>query len=177
MKRVKSYLGMVAAFLGLALMYNPIQAQTLTDGEIASIAVSANQIDVNYAKVALKKSHNKAVRAFANSMIKDHEGVIKQAVALATKEKITPKTNATTKSLLAGEAKEMKVLNSKSGKAFDKAYIDNEVGYHEAVISTVQNTLIPQTKNEQLKNLFVAISPVLNEHLEHAKHIQAELAK
>lgn len=179
MKRFKTISGMIAAFLGLAFVYNPAQAQTkLTDPEIASIAVTANQIDVNYGKIALRKSHNKDIRNFANTMIRDHEGVIKQAVALATKLHVTPKTNATTKSLLEGAAKTTKTLNSeKNQKAFDKAYINNEVSYHEAVISTVKNTLIPQTQNAELKNLFVTISPVLDEHLAMAKKIQAELEK
>src|SRR5699024_837077 len=116
----------------------------LTDPEIASVAVTANQIDVNYGKLALKKSHNKTVKKFAQTMVDDHTTIISEAAALAKKLGVTPKTNAVTKSLLKGETKTTKMLKSKKGKDFDKAYINNEVSYHEAVISAVKNVLIPQ---------------------------------
>ena len=68
----------------------PIMAQDkstpqLTDAEIASVAVTANQIDVDYGKIALKKSKGAEVRKFAQKMIDDHTSVINQAVALAKK--------------------------------------------------------------------------------------------
>lgn len=143
-------------------------APKLSDAEIAHVGVTANQIDVNYGKLCLDKSKNKDVRHFAETMIKDHEGVIKQASDLAAKLGVTPKDNAMSKSLMEGSAKEMKALKSLSGAAFDKAYIDNEVAYHKAVINAVKTVLIPQTQNAELKNLFVAISPVLEAHLAHA---------
>lgn len=178
MKKFKNYVCTMAALIGFAFIYTPAAAQQkpqLTDPEITSVAVTANQIDVDYGKIALKKSHNKDILDFARTMIRDHEGVIKQAVALATKLGVTPKTNAVTKSLLDNSVKIKKELNAKKGKAFDKVYIDNEVAYHEAVISTVKNVLIPETQNAELKDLFIKISPVLDGHLAHAKKVQAEL--
>ncbi|TAN02098.1 MAG: DUF4142 domain-containing protein [Chitinophagaceae bacterium] len=147
----------------------------LTDPEIASVAVTANQIDVNYGKIAVKKSKSPEIRKFAETMIKDHTDIIKQAVALATKLHVTPKTNATTKSLLEGEKKTTKLLNSKKGKAFDKAYIDNEVAYHKAVINAVQNVLIPDSQNQELKDLLTKVMPLLNSHLQMAENTQAEI--
>ncbi|MGH2644285.1 MAG: DUF4142 domain-containing protein [Chitinophagaceae bacterium] len=147
----------------------------LTDPEIASVAVTANQIDVNYGKIALRKSRNPEIRKFAETMVKDHTDIIKQAVALATKLHVTPKTNATTKSLLEGERKTTRMLNSKRGKAFDEAYIDNEVAYHKAVINAVQNVLIPACHNQQLKDLLTKVLPLLNSHLEMAENTQAEI--
>lgn len=147
----------------------------LSDPEIASVAVTANQIDVNYGKIALRKSKNKEIRKFAETMIKDHTDIIKQAVALATRLHVTPKTNATTKSLLDGEKGTTKTLDSKKGKAFDEAYIDNEVAYHKAVINAVQNVLIPDCTNQELKDLLTKVMPLLNSHLEMAENTQAEI--
>ncbi len=144
----------------------------LTDPEIASAAVTANQIDVNYAEIALKKSDNNAVRAFAQNMKKDHTSVIKQAMDLVKKLGVTPKDNAVTRSLLKQGKKRAEILKAKDGDAFDKAYIDNEVAYHEAVISTVKNVLIPETDNQQLKDLLVKVTPVLEQHLQHARKVQ-----
>lgn len=152
-------------------------APTLTDPQIAHVAVTANQIDIDYAAIAKEKSTNKDVLHFAETMASDHKGIIQKASDLAKKLGVTPEDNATSKSLMEGEAKTAKHLRSLSGAAFDKAYIDNEVAYHKAVISTVKNTLVPSTKNAELKNLLVSVEPVLDSHLEHAEMVAKEFNK
>lgn len=151
---------------------------TLNDAQIASIAVTANQIDIDYAKIALKKATNAEVKKFAQTMAKDHQNVIDQAVALAKKLNVTPEDNPTTQSLLAGSKAETPKLEAATkGADFDKAYIDNEVAYHDAVIKAVENTLIPSASNAELKNLLQTALPIFKGHLEHARAIQASLAK
>ncbi len=179
MNTLKSVSQLIAGALGMVALLSATavaqDAPKLTDPEIASVAVTANQIDVNYGKIALKRSKNAEVRKFAQNMIDDHTSVIQQAVALAKKLGVRPKDNAVTQSLLKGEKETTKMLKSKKGNAFNKAYIDNEVKYHEAVINAVKNVLIPQAQNQQLKDLLIKVSPVLNQHLEHAKRVQAGL--
>ena len=70
-------------------------------------------------------------------MINDHKAVIGQAAALAKKLGVTPKDNAVSQSLLRDAEKIKKSLLSKSGRAFNKAYVDNEVAYHKSVIAAV----------------------------------------
>ena len=151
-------------------------APKLSDPEIAHVAVTANQIDVDYAAIAKERSKNKDVVHFAETMANDHTGVIKQAVALVTKLKVTPQDNAVSQSLKAGAVKTGKMLRSLSGKAFDKAYIDNEVAYHKAVIDAVKTLLIPQAQNAELKSLLETVLPVLGSHLAHAEMVQKEFA-
>lgn len=144
----------------------------LTDPEIASVAVVANQIDIGYAEIAAKKSKNAEILDFAATMKRDHNTVIEQAVALAKKLGVTPKDNAVSKKLLADAANTKKTLNKKSGKAFDKAYVDNEVAYHKAVIGAVETLLIPETDNAELKALLQKVVPILKTHLGHAEMVQ-----
>src|SRR6185437_10855825 len=115
----KSAVWLVLSTSFLSLSASAQQSQKLTDPEIASVAVTANQIDIEYAKIALKKSKNMQVIDFAKTMEKDHGAVIKEAVALAKKLGVTPKDNPTTKAFLAGSVKTKAMLNSKKGKAFD----------------------------------------------------------
>jgi putative membrane protein len=177
MKRVIKFLSTNAIMIAF-LISGPLHAQTkLTDPEIASVAVTANQIDINYAKIAKEKSKNADILKFASTMIADHQSVIDQAVALVKKLGVTPKDNAVTKSLLAGEVTTSKMLRSKSVMDFNKAYIDNEVAYHKAVISTVQNELIPQSQNAELKALLEKVLPILKTHLSHAEMVQKMFTK
>ncbi|WP_417429447.1 DUF4142 domain-containing protein [Halpernia sp.] len=156
---------------------SPVAA--LTDAQIASIAVTANQIDIDYAKIAQGKATNPDVKMFAETMAKDHQSIIDQAVALATKLNLTPdNNNDTTKSLLDGAAKEKAKLEATAkGTDFDKAYVDNEVAYHTSVVDVVDNTLIPNAQNAELKKLLQSASPLFKAHLDHAKKVQAELNK
>lgn len=172
---LKRITGLMVGFIMLfpILIYGQ-ETITLTDPEIASVAVTANQIDVNYAKIALEKNVSSEVKQFANSMIKDHGSVIDMAVDLATKLGVTPKDNALTRQLLAGEKETKANLKSLQGKSFEKAYVDNEVAYHTAVIAAVKDVLIPQTQNKDLKALLEKVMPVLEMHLEHAKQLQAK---
>ena len=72
------------------------------------------------------------VKKFADQMITDHTGVNKSAVDLVTKLKVTPEDNPTSQSLKAGGEKNVANLKTLKGAAFDKAYIDHEVAYHQA---------------------------------------------
>lgn len=167
-------------FSAFLLFTVPLLAQNtpaLTDPEIASVAVTANQVDINYANIALKKSKNASILEFAQTMAKDHQGVIDQAVALVKRLNVTPKDNAVSKKLNADAEKTKQKLNSKSGKDFDKAYIGNEVAYHKAVVSTVETVLIPQSQNAELKGLLQQVLPVLKTHLGHAMMVESNLSK
>ncbi|HEY4109118.1 DUF4142 domain-containing protein [Puia sp.] len=147
----------------------------LSDPEIASVAVVANQNDIGYAEIAQKKSKDAEILKFAQTMSNDHKAVIAQAVALVKKLNVTPKDNAVSQKLLADAAKERKSLEGMSGKAFDKAYIDNEVAYHKAVISAVEGLLVPQAQNAELKGLLQKVVPTLKAHLAHAEMVQSNL--
>jgi putative membrane protein len=149
---------------------------TLSDPEIASVAVAANQIDIQAAQQAQAKSKNTAVLDFARTMIADHQSVIDQAVALVKKLGVTPKDNAFSQQLNSNAAKTRKSLQSKSGAAYDKAYVDNEVTYHQAVIAAVSDKLIPESQNGELKALLQSVLPVLKTHLEHAQMVQKQLS-
>ena len=147
-----------------------------TDPQIAAIVVTANQVDIDAGHLALKRSHTKDVRDFAQRMITDHTGVNKSAVELVTKLKVTPEDNPTSQSLKAGGEENIKSLKTLKGAAFDKAYVDHEVTYHEQVLDAVDKVLIPNASNPELKALLIQVRPAFVAHLEHAKRIQTSLA-
>ena len=137
------------------------QIPKLSDPEVADAAVVANKIDIGFAEIAKEKSKNTEILKFAETMTNDHNAVIAQAVALVTKLGVTPVDNAVSKQLNADAEKTKKMLRSKSSKDFDKAYIDNEVSYHKAVITAVESVLIPEAENAELKELLQIVVPAL----------------
>jgi putative membrane protein len=152
-------------------------AQGVNDAQIAAIVVTANQVDIDAGKLAKATSKNAEVTKFAQLMITDHTGVNKSATDLVTKLKVTPEDNPTAKNLKEGGVKNVTNLKTLKGAAFDKAYIDHEVDYHQAVLDAVDKTLIPGASNAELKALLVKVRPAFVAHLEHAKHLQSTLGK
>ena len=146
-----------------------------TDPQIAAIVVAANQVDIDAGKLAKKKAYDKEVKAFAQQMITDHTGVNKQATVLVKKLKVNPEENDTSRSLKQGGDDNLAKLKPLKGVEFDRAYIDHEVAYHQTVIDALDNTLVPNAKNEELKALLIKVRPAFVAHLEHAKSLQAKI--
>ncbi len=147
----------------------------VSDPQIAAIVVAANQVDIDAGKFATEKSTNPEVKQFAQTMVTDHTAVNKSAVDLVTKLKVRPESNDTSAALTAGGEKNLENLRTLDGAAFDKAYVDHEVAYHEQVIQALDTVLIPNSQNDELKALLVKVRPAFIEHLHHAKHLQAAL--
>jgi putative membrane protein len=161
---------------GLLLAATSVLAQGgPSDAQIAHIVVTANQVDIDAGKLAESKGHSADVRAFGKRMVTDHTGVNKEAVALVKKLGVKPEDNPTSQSLKKGGEDNLANLKGLKGAAFDKAYIDHEVAYHEQVLDAVDKVLIPNAKNEELKALLVKVRPAFVAHLDHAKQIQAKL--
>lgn len=145
-----------------------------TDPQIAHIAYTAGQIDIQAAQQALKKSKNKDVIAFAKDMERDHKAVNNKALALVKKLKVKPEDNPTSQALVKQAAAKRAELAKLSGKEFDKAYIDNEVAYHKTVDNALENTLIPDASNQELKDLLKTALKIFQGHEQHAEHVAAE---
>ena len=175
-------IALVTTLAAFALL-NAVHAQSNpapgvpNDAQIAMIAVVADTVDVDAGKQAAEKADSEQVKAFAETMVRDHTAVNAKAIALAKKLGVTPEESATSKSLKSDGDKMLAKLKGMSGPEFDKAYVDNEVAYHEAVIGVVTKSLIPNTKNAELKSLLESAGPIFTSHLEHAKHLQKSLNK
>jgi putative membrane protein len=168
----KSMIVFAASLLALPAV---AAAQAPNDAQIAAIVVTANQVDIDAGKLAETHGSTAEIKAFGKQMVTDHTGVNKQATVLVTKLKVKPEDNPTSESLKAGGPKNITALKVLKGPAFDKAYIDNEVTYHQQVIDALDKTLIPNASNAELKALLVKVRPAFVAHLEHAKKIQATL--
>jgi putative membrane protein len=163
----------VAAF---GLMSGAAFAQAkLTDPQIAHIAYTAGQIDIEAAKQALAKTKNQEVRAFADDMVRDHTAVNKQALALVDKLKVKPEDNATSQALTKQAEAKRTELAKLDGSAFDKAYVDNEVAYHKTVDSALETQLIPSASNGELKSLLQTALKIFQGHEQHAEMVDAKL--
>ncbi|GJL95331.1 MAG: membrane protein [Hyphococcus sp.] len=140
-----------------------------SDMEIAHIAYTAGNLDIRYAHLALAKSDNPDVREFAELMIRDHTSVNDQALALLQKLGATPVDNATSQQLSANAKAKRDELAALDGAAFDRAYAENELGYHQFVNKTVETAFIPAADNKEFKSLLGSALAVFKIHEDHAE--------
>lgn len=171
---IRSLLALVASAL-LAPCTALAQGSAPSDAQIAAIVVTANQVDIDAGRLAKARAHSQAVKDFAERMIVDHSSVNQSAVALVHRLHVAPENSPTSESLKAGGEQNLARLRGLSGSAFDAAYIDHEVAYHQSVLDAVDHVLIPSAKNEELKALLIKVRPAFVAHLEHAKQLQGSL--
>ena len=167
-----------AALAAISLLSGAAFAQGAakpTDPQIAHIAYTAGVLDVTAAKQALAKSSNKDIKSFAQDMVRDHEAVNQQALALVKKLNVTPEDNDTSRALSKQAAAKLAEMDKLKGAEFDKAYAANEVAYHKAVNGALETLLIPSATNAELKSLLQTGLKIFQGHLQHAEHVAASL--
>ncbi|WP_336492219.1 DUF4142 domain-containing protein [Methylobacterium nigriterrae] len=162
-----------SALAALVLSTAAANAQGIkpNDAQIAHIAYTAGQIDIKAADLALQKSRNKEVRAFAEDMVRDHKAVNDKALALVKKLNVTPQDNDTSKALVKQADENEVSLKKLNGSAFDKAYAENEVGFHKTVNGALETALIPSASNPELKDLLRTGLKIFQGHEQHAEHV------
>lgn len=145
----------------------------LDDATIVAIFDQANTADIETSSLAAKKAAHDDVRELGRMFAHDHDAVRKQGRELAKKLGITPtppKDDTSAKQ----QAEVMRQLQAAKGDDFDRLYLAHEVTYHEAVINAINNTLLPATKNPELKAFVAKIAPAFQGHLAAAQKLAAK---
>jgi putative membrane protein len=144
----------------------------LNDEQIAAITDGANGAEIEQGKVARLKSKDRDVQHFSAKMIAAHEEAKKNQdkLDLKTAESALGNTFGTE------AASTMNALKGAEGTAFDKAYIDAQVDEHQKLLDALNDKLIPNVKNPDLRAYLNQIQPHVAQHLKEAQVIQKALA-
>lgn len=141
----------------------------LNDLELAHVAYTADNVDIKYAHLALAISKNPVVHEFAKTMIRDHEAVNEQALALLDKLGATPQDNFLSMFIDTRGRDILDEMSKLRGDAFDKRYAENELAYHKEVNSLMTGSFIPNIENPEVKALFEAGLQIFLAHEHHAE--------
>jgi putative membrane protein len=147
----------------------------LNDANIAALLDEANAADSTDGQLASTKGTSASVKDFGRQMMRDHHMLRKQGQDLAKKLNLTPQPPAN--DTLPANAKRMhdSLTAMAKGAAWDKAYIDNEVAVHQALLSLVQSAQ-GAAQDTSLKALITKATPAVQGHLTKAQDIQGKLA-
>lgn len=150
-------------------------APALTDANIVAILDAASVADSAAGKVASTKGTHSDVVSFGKMMMGEHHALRVAGQNLAKAQSITPMAPAGDGSQAAADLNMVKLNDTAKGAAWDKAYIDHEVTYHEQVLQTATSAK-NATQNAELKALIDTAAPIIQKHLDRAKAIQSKLA-
>jgi len=158
----------------LLLSLSAAHSETVyNDREISAILMEANDADISSSKIALKRSKNSEVKAFADEMIKDHVQANHDLQRAMEKANITTIKSNKSADIKTTKKDTRKNLKSLMGIDFDKAYAENEVVVHTQILNSLDQDLIPNAKSPNLKDYLSKTRTSISAHLEHAKHLQS----
>jgi putative membrane protein len=165
----------VGAALAALVAFAPLdvaaaQAAKLDDPTIIAIFDAANTWDIETGALAASKGTTKEVRDFGAMLERDHSAVRQQGRDLVKKLGVHP-TPPADFAMANDHAAAMKSLRSKSGKAFDRAFLEHEIAFHKAVLDAVTTTLLPALKNEEARALVTKVAPAFQAHMAGAQNL------
>lgn len=136
------------------------------DSRFLENAIQGSHAEVVGSQLALEKTKNADVKAFAEAMIADHSVMIKEATALATKKGMEPPTGPSVM-----QTTEITALKALTGGAFDAMYV-NRIGVasHESTVERFEEAS-QQAKDPEVKALATKTLPKLQHHLEMARKL------
>ena len=138
---------------------------------------TAGALDIRYAHLALALSDNSEVRAFAETMIRDHTAVNQAAGRLVAELDVTPRDNALSRALDQTAAARRTELASLARPGFRlRLRGERSWGYHQLVNETVAESFIPNVTVEPLKALLEDALVTFRAHEAHAESMVAGLA-
>ena len=148
---------------------------SLSDANIAAMVLASNNTDISYARLVPTRAQREDVKEFAKRMLTDHVTLNGLITELLTKLDVTPQDNVASLDLRDESSERRDVMRELSGYKFDSTYIENEVAYHRKFLMTVDEVLVPRSRNDELKALITSVRPAVAAHLAHAEQVRANV--
>jgi putative membrane protein len=148
---------------------------SVSDANIAAMVLASNNTDISYARLVPTRADRQDVKQFAARMLTDHTGVNALVNELLAKLDLTPADNTASLDMRDESADKRDMMRELTGYAFDSTYIENEVAYHRKFLRSIDEVMLPRTRNGDLKTLLTSMRPAVAAHLAHAEQVRANV--
>lgn len=142
------------------------------DSKFMVETANSGMMEVEASKVAQQKATNAQVKAFADMMVNDHTKANDELKQLAASKNVTLPAAV-------GEdnQEDLKDLSEKSGKDFDKAYINMMVSDHKKTVGNFEDLGDNTDSDGDLKAWVNKMIPALKQHLDQAQKLDDTIKK
>lgn len=172
MKPVATSFLAVASFLALiAIVPAPKQAHALGTPEADEFVQKASQsnlFEIESSKLALERSKNTDVRAFAQKMIDDHSGA---GAGLKTAAEAAGLSGSVATALDEKHQEILKDLSEEDAADFDDEYVDEQEDAHRKAVKLFKK-YSDKGENANLKTFAMQTLPTLEAHKEEVKVLE-----
>jgi putative membrane protein len=155
----------------------PTDSPLLSNEQILEVTHTADEGEIQQARLAQSKSKSERVQSLAAMMLRDHKAAEKKADALAVKDNLTRQASPTSESLKTDAEGFTQALKAEVGPGFDRQYVETQIHEHQAVLDTIDTTLMPSASNPDVKAYLEDVRDAVATHLEHARKLELELNK
>jgi putative membrane protein len=145
-----------------------------TDANVVDVLTVANQGEVDYSQIGADKATDANVKQYAQTMVKDHGTMLDAVKSLASRLNVVPASNDKANDLKEENTKDINDLNAKTGKDFDKEFMEEQVDMHQETLDLLSD-LDSRTTNADLKAAIAEAKPKVQAHLDQAKAIKDKL--
>jgi putative membrane protein len=170
MKAVLSLTISLLALSSISVCVYALDPLKESDKKFITTAAGDGLAEVKIGHLAETKAGSSAVKAFAIDMVRDHSKANDELKTIAKKKGVE-----LPKKLDPEHAELYAKLSKASGAEFDKTYMDKMVHGHKEVIDLLTDET--HSSDATLKDWAAKTLPTIQEHLEHAQKIDAELNK
>ena len=148
-----------------------------SDGRTVGMILMANDVSLSFAKVAYANAESDDVKSFARRMLTDHTQIVATIRALIADQDVSPTDDSAGEDLRDLSTLQRDSLRALTGRAFDSTYVAMELDRHRAMLSMIDDVLLPRARSAELREMLASTRPIIAAHVAHAEQLQASLAK
>ncbi len=139
----------------------------MADADVLKVFMTSNDGEIVTSQAVVGRTQNADVRAFAQMMITDHTAVNDRAAALD----LQPRDNMVAMAMRQNATAKSAQIASMSGAMQDKTYMETQVVLHGHTLDMLNNVLIPNARDPQLRALLTEARGPVEQHLRRAEQI------
>lgn len=143
----------------------------MSDADVVGVLNTVNRSEVEAGQLAKTKASSSDVRVYASQMVNEHQLKMQDATQLARRIGVQPQKPALARTLESTHQEAMDKLREKSGRDFDRAYLEYQIQMHQQSVNLVEDSA-ESVNNPELKRFLRETRPDLQEHLSAAQSMQ-----
>jgi putative membrane protein len=141
------------------------------DAEIAHIARTANNGEIQEATAAQPKLQNAGVRALATMIINDHTAANARLDGLSGTTAAAFADNEVSRQLEANSRQAVQAINATPASVADRAFIQRQIAIHRYVVQQIDQTLLPRARGGELRSILTEMRTAVAAHLAEAERL------
>lgn len=151
------------------------ESQRLSDGQIVAVAAALNNAEVDQAKMAIGRARQKPVKEFAQMMIAHHGKAVKDVNELSTRLNLAPAESELVTKLRVDATETLTNLQKEEANDFDDEYVEAQIDMHEEALKQLDERLLPNVQNADLRATLQTMRSQVADHLEKARALDKSM--